>query len=204
MTFLIAVLTNNLKAVQQALSDEKSARLRVENSLAEERAARQASEQSFQQSNDANDTLVLELETTHTSLAAMRDKLNSKSKALDFQVIRADEAVLRWKNAESRLEVAEEDLKNQKQMLESAQKTASKLEDSFNMMISSAVAHAAALFKNHLPDLNMELLRQDFTVDHVECKTLVSSAFDATQDFTSSYDFTSLAKSDDNDSPKAL
>jgi hypothetical protein len=204
MTFLIAVLTNNLKAVQQALSDEKSVRLRVENSLAEERAARQASEQSFQQSNDANDTLVLELETTHTSLAAMRDKLNSKSKALDFQVIRADEAVLRRKNAKSRLEVAEEDLKNQKQMLESAQKIASKLEDSFNMMISSAVAHAAALFKNHLPDLNMELLRQDFTVDHAECKTLVSSAFDATQDFTTSYDFTSLAKSDDNDSPKAL
>jgi hypothetical protein len=26
-------------------------------------------------------------------------------------------------------------------------------------MISSVVAHAAALFKNHLPDLNMELLR---------------------------------------------
>jgi tetraacyldisaccharide-1-P 4'-kinase len=114
---------------------------------------------------------VLELETTHTSLAAMRDKLNSKSKALDFQVIRSGEAVLRRKNAESRLEVAEEDLKNQKQMLESAQKTASKLEDSFNMMISSTVAHAAALFKNHLPDLNMELLRQDFTVDHAECKT---------------------------------
>jgi hypothetical protein len=32
-------------------------------------------------------------------------------------------------------------------------------ESSFNMMISSAVAHAAALFKNHLSDLNMELLR---------------------------------------------
>jgi hypothetical protein len=40
--FLIAVLANNLKAAQQALSDEKSARLRAENSLAEERAARQA------------------------------------------------------------------------------------------------------------------------------------------------------------------
>jgi hypothetical protein len=35
----------------------------------------------------------------------------------------------------------------------------SKGEDSFNMMISSAVAHVAALFKNHLPNLNMELLR---------------------------------------------
>jgi hypothetical protein len=72
------------------------------------------------------------------------------------------------------------------------------------MMISSVVAHAAALFKNHLPDLNMELLHQDFTVDDVEQKALVSSAFDATQDFVSSYGFTSLAESDDNDSPKAL
>jgi hypothetical protein len=111
---------------------------------------------------------VLELEITQTSLVATRDKLNSKSKALDFQVICADEVVLRLKNVESRLEAAEEDLKNWKQLLESAWKTASKREDSFNMMISSAVAHAATLFKNHLPDLNMELLRQDFTVDDAE------------------------------------
>jgi hypothetical protein len=72
------------------------------------------------------------------------------------------------------------------------------------MIISSVVAHAAALFKNHLPDLNMKLLRQDFTVADAERENLVSSAFDTAQDFVSSYDFTSLAKSDDNDSPKAL
>jgi hypothetical protein len=72
------------------------------------------------------------------------------------------------------------------------------------MMMSSAVAHAAVLFKNHLPDLNMELLCQDFTVDDVKHETLVSNAFDATQDFVSSYDFTSVAESDDNDNPKAL
>jgi hypothetical protein len=119
-------------------------------------------------------------------------------------VIRADEVVLRLKNAESRLEAAEENLKNQKQLLESAQKTSSKRKDSFNMMISSAVAHVVALFKNHLPDLNMKLLHQDFTVDEAEHETLVSSAFDAAQDFVSSYDFTSLVESDDNDSPKAL
>jgi hypothetical protein len=147
---------------------------------------------------------VFELETAQTSLVATRDKINSKSKALDFQVIHADEAVLQLKNAKSRLEATEEDLKNQRQLLESAWKTSSKRENSFNMMISSAVAHAAALFKNHLPILNMELLRQDFTVDDVERETLVSSAFDAAQDFVSSYDFTSLAESDDNDSPKAL
>jgi hypothetical protein len=71
-------------------------------------------------------------------------------------------------------------------------------------MISSVVAHAAALFKNHLPDLNMELLRQNFSVDDAEHETLVSNAFDAAQDFVSSYNFIGLAESDDNDSPKAL
>jgi hypothetical protein len=71
-------------------------------------------------------------------------------------------------------------------------------------MISSAVAHTAVLFKNHLPDLNIELLLQDFIVDDAERETLVSSAFEAAQDFVSSYDFTSLTESDDNDSHKAL
>jgi hypothetical protein len=66
------------------VSDEKSARLRAENSLAEEKAARQADELLFQQSNDVNATLVLELEIAQTSLAATRDKLDSKSKGMDF------------------------------------------------------------------------------------------------------------------------
>jgi hypothetical protein len=83
------------------------------------------------------------------------------------------------KNAESRLKTPDEDLKNQRQLLELAQKTSSKRENSFNMMISSTVAHTTTLFKNHLPYLNMELLRQDFTVDDAERETLVSSAFDA-------------------------
>jgi hypothetical protein len=147
---------------------------------------------------------MLELETAHTTLAATRDKLNRKSKALDFQVICADEVVLRLKNAESRLEAAEEDLKNQRQLLESTRKTSSKRESFFNTMMSSMVAHAVTLFKNHLPDLNVELLRPDFTVDDAEHETLVSNAFDAAQDIVSSYDFTSLAESDDNDSPNAL
>jgi hypothetical protein len=77
-------------------------------------------------------------------------------------------------------------------------------ENSFNMMISSTVAHVAMLFKNHLPGLNTELLRQDFTVNDAEHETLISSAFDAAQDFVSSYNYASLAESDDNDIPKTL
>jgi hypothetical protein len=45
--------------------------------------------------------MALELENARTSLAATHDKLDSKSKALDFQVIRADEAMFRLKNTES-------------------------------------------------------------------------------------------------------
>jgi hypothetical protein len=43
-----------------------------------------------------------------------------------------------------------------------------------------------------------------FTVDDAECETLVCSAFDAAQDFISSYNSASFAESDDNDSPNAL
>jgi uncharacterized protein with gpF-like domain len=110
-------------------------------------------------------------------------------------VIRADEAMLQLKNAKSRLKAAKEDLKNQRQLLELVKKTSSKHESSINMIISSAVAHAAAIFKNHLLGLNMELLHQNFTMDDVKRETLVSSAFDAAQDFVSSYDSASLAES---------
>jgi hypothetical protein len=71
-------------------------------------------------------------------------------------------------------------------------------------MISSAVAHAVALFKNHLPDLDVEIFHKDFIVDDVARETLVASACDAAQDFVSSYDFTSLTEPKDNDSPRDL
>jgi hypothetical protein len=41
-------------------------------------------------------------------------------------------------------------------------------------------------------------------VDDTEREILVSSAFDATQDFVFSYDSASLAEFDDNNNPKAL
>jgi hypothetical protein len=198
------VLAEELAAVQRALSIERSARLAADQALAEERAARQAAEQVLQHSKVANTKLALELENTQASLVATHDKLEGKSKALDFQVICADEAALRLKNTEGRLKTVKKDLKTQGQLLESARWALSKHEGSSNMMISSTVAHTMALFKNHLSDLDMELLRQDFTVDDTECGALVSSVFDATQNFVSLFDFASLAESDDNDSPKAL
>jgi hypothetical protein len=148
--------------------------------------------------------LALELENVQASLVATCDKLYRKSKALDLQVIRADEVALWLETTEGRLKATNEDLKTQGQLLESTRQALSKREGSSNMMISSAVAHTVALFKNHLLDLDMELLCKDFTIDDVEHEALVSSAFDNAQDFVSLYDFASLAESNDNDSTKAL
>jgi hypothetical protein len=151
--------------------------------LSTEQFARSKAEQILQQSKDVNAALSLNLDNVETSLAITQNKLDRKSKAL---------------------KTVEADLKAKGLLLESAQQALAKREGSANIMISSAVAHTAALFKNHLPELNMKILRQDFTVDDAEREALVSSVFDAAQDFVSSYDFTSLVESDDNDSPKGL
>jgi hypothetical protein len=177
------VLIRDLEMARKALSTEQSARSKAEQALAEERSAKQVTEQIVQQSKDINATLSLKLDNIETSLAITENKLERKSEAL---------------------KIVEADLKANGLLLESAQQALAKHEGSANMMISSAVAHTVALFKNHLSDLNMEILRQDFTVDDAEREALVSSAFDAAQDFVSSYNFTSLVESDDNDSPKAL
>jgi hypothetical protein len=84
--------------------------------------------------------LALKLKDAQTSLVATHDKLERKSKALDFQVICADEATLRLENTEGGLKAAEEDLKTYGQLLESARQALSKCECSSNMMISLAVA----------------------------------------------------------------
>jgi hypothetical protein len=144
--------------------------------LSLEQSARSKAEQILQQSKDVNAALSLKLDNVETSLAITQNKLDRKSKALKTKGL----------------------------LLESAQQALAKREGLANMMISSVVAHTAALFKNHLSDLNVEILRRDFTVDDAEHEALVSSAFDAAQDFVSSYDFTSLVESDDNDSSKGL
>jgi hypothetical protein len=71
-------------------------------------------------------------------------------------------------------------------------------------VISSTVANATMLFKNYLPDLDMEILHKDFTIDDVEQKALANSAYDAAHKFVSLYDFSNLVESDDNNNPRTL
>jgi hypothetical protein len=71
-------------------------------------------------------------------------------------------------------------------------------------MILVVVANAMALLNSHLPDLDVELLRKDFAVDEAEREALTNGAYNAAHEFVSSYDFSSLAKSEDNDSPRNI
>jgi transcriptional regulator NrdR family protein len=104
----------------------------------------------------------------------------------------------RLTTANDKLKAVEEKMKTQGQLLDSAQQALSKRE-----LSSSAVANAVALMKNHLPDLDMEILHKDFTVDDAERETLVNSAYDAAHGFVSMYDFSSLTEPDEKNSPEA-
>jgi hypothetical protein len=80
----------------------------------------------------------------------------------------------------------------------------SKREFSSSAVIFSAVANDMALFKNHMPELDTEILQKDFTVDDAGQEALVESVYDTTQYFLSLYDFSVLPESDNNASPGAL
>jgi hypothetical protein len=107
-------------------------------------------------------------------------------------------------DAEKRLTTIEGEKKNQVLLLEIARHALSKHEDSSVLMISTAVANAIALLMSHLLNLDVELLRKDFVVDEAKCEALTNGAYDATHEFVSSYDFSSLTESEDNDSPQNL
>jgi hypothetical protein len=126
-------------------------------------------------------------------------------------VIREQEANTLRAQAEAKLtglekknKAVEGEKKDQELLLEMAQQALSKHEDSSILMISTAVANAMALMKSHLPDLVVELLRKDFAVDEADREALTSGAYDAAHEFASSYDFSSLAEFEDNDSPRNM
>jgi hypothetical protein len=81
-----------------------------------------------------------------------------------------------------------------------ARQALSKHEDSSILMISMVVANAMALLKGHLSDPDVELLCKHFAVDEADREALTSDTYNAAHEFTSSYDFSSLAESEDNDS----
>jgi hypothetical protein len=125
------VLVKDLEMVQKALSAEQS--------------ARSVAEQILQQSKYVNVALSLKLDNVETSLAITQDKVDQKSKALDSQMTRADEAELWLKSVEDKLKTVEADLKAKGLLLESAQEALAKHEGSANMMISSCSPYCGSI-----------------------------------------------------------
>jgi hypothetical protein len=73
-----------------------------------------------------------------------------------------EQAEVKLTDAEKRLTPAEGKKKDQGLLLEMARQALSKREDSPVLTILMAVANAIVMLKSHLPDLDMELLRNDF------------------------------------------
>jgi hypothetical protein len=179
--------------------------------LAEEKEAHLPAKQDLKTSDEAKAKLSQALKTTKVAYIVIRHNLAPKSKELDDAVIQEQEANTLREQAEAKLTDAEKRLtatkgekKDQGLLLQRAWQELSKREDSSILRISMAVANAMALLKSHLPDLDVELLCKDFTVDEAECEALTSGAYDAAHEFASSYDFSSLAESKDNDSPRNM
>jgi hypothetical protein len=107
-------------------------------------------------------------------------------------------------DTEKRLATTEGEKKDQGLLLEMSRQTLSMREDSSILMILTTVANDMALLKSHLLDLNVELLHKDFIVDEVECEVLANGVHDAAHEFVLPYDFSSLAESEDNDSPRNM
>jgi hypothetical protein len=97
-----------------------------------------------------------------------------------------------------------EEKKAKEQLLKSAWMALAKRDFSSLAVISSMVAHAMALVKNHMPEFDADILRRDFSINEVEQETLVHSVYDTTQHFVSLYDFSALTESNDNNSLDAL
>jgi hypothetical protein len=85
------MLASQLEAAQMELAKETSSQSAIEKGLAEERAAQELTEQALKKSSEE---LFQELEIVNISLTTTRDKLASKSAALDATVILRDEAKL--------------------------------------------------------------------------------------------------------------
>jgi hypothetical protein len=61
-------------------------------------------------------------------------------------------------------------------------------------VMASVVAHAVGLLKSHMPDLNQELLYEDYQCEYdAERDALVDGAYDAAQHFVSAYDFSMIS-----------
>jgi hypothetical protein len=113
------------------------------------------------------------------------------NRELSSKLAAFDELVVREREAQNKLQA----LGNEKKML-------SERDYSSSAMISSTVAHAVALLKSYMLDLDIELLHRDYPLeDDDERDTLLDSVYDIAHHFVSQYDFSIVNDQDDMGSP---
>jgi chromosome segregation ATPase len=96
-------------------------------------------------------TLNEDLEVAQASTTATNQELSSKLAALD-------ELMVQEQAVQDKLQALREEKRLQEQVLESTQKMLSECDYSSSMVISLDVAHAVALLKIYVSDLDTELL----------------------------------------------
>jgi hypothetical protein len=105
--------------------------------------------------------LTADLKSAQAFSITTNQDLASKSAALY-------ELAVREQATQDKLRVLHKEKKLQEQILESTRKMLSKRDYSSSTVISSVVAHAVALLKSYVPDLDLELLRKDYHFEEDE------------------------------------
>jgi hypothetical protein len=101
-----------------------------------------------------------------------------------------DEITIQERTAQDKLQALGEEKNTHEHLLESTRKMLSEHDYFSSTVISSAVAHAVALLKSYVPDLDTKLLCRDYPFDDDdERDTLIDNVYDTAKHFVSQYDF---------------
>jgi hypothetical protein len=110
--------------------------------------------------------------------------------------------VIREWNAQDKLQALGEEKRLQEQVLESTRKMFFEHDYSSSTVISLVVAHAVALLKSYVPNLDPELPREDYPFEEdEEWDSLIDSMYETTQYFVSQYKFSVVNDKSDEGSP---
>jgi hypothetical protein len=176
-SYLCVALTEKLEAASKALTKERTSQQVADQALWASQESNSTLTRDLQVVRAWIDTLKEELEAAWVYSAAANQELSSKSTIFD-------ELVVQEREAQNKLQALGDEKKTQDELLEPTRKMLSERDYSSSAMISLVVAHAVALLKSYLHDLDTELLHRDYPFDDdEEWDTLIDSVYDTPQHF---------------------
>jgi chromosome segregation ATPase len=151
-------LAVKLEVANKAVAGERSSRQVADQAILAAQESNTALSRDLQVVRASTGALTEELEATRTSTAAANQQLSSKLAALD-------EITIRERIVQDKLQALGEENNTHEHLLESTRKMLSEHDYSSSTVISSVVAHAVALLKSYVPDLDTKLLCRDYPFD---------------------------------------